>query len=152
MRRILLALAVAACAVALAQVDLRGEIEVATDAAASGARRAQAGWTIAAHLAVDVDLAPASVHLVLDPSVRFGATVAAEPGLTERVGAKLAVGVRFVMAPALDYRVKGRFANGEAIPWSEVYMAAGILIFGYGGGLCALGCWTLRRREIALPV
>ena len=83
MRRILLALAVAACAVALAQVDLRGEIELATDAAASGARRAQAGWTIAARLAVDVDLAPASVHLVLDPSVRFGATVAGEPGLTE---------------------------------------------------------------------
>lgn len=78
-----------------------------------------------------------------------------EEGLPEWVewtGDHLAHGIRFAVAPVLRYRVRGRLADGVSVPWSEVHEAAGILIFVYGGALCALACATLRRREIALPV
>jgi hypothetical protein len=70
----------------------------------------------------------------------------------EWVGDHLAHGMHYVVAPVLRYRVRGRLADGVAVPWSEVHEAAGIMIFIYGGVLCALACATLRRREIALPV
>ncbi len=74
------------------------------------------------------------------------------PAWIEKVGEDLANGMQFAVVPVLHYRVRGRLAEGVAIPWSEVYEAAGFLIFVYGGVLCALACETLRRREIALPV
>ena len=77
---------------------------------------------------------------------------AAAHAWTETLGEHLAVGLRFAMAPTLRYRINGRLAAGETIPWTEVHDCAGILILGYSGLLCALGCLMLNRREIALPV
>jgi len=74
------------------------------------------------------------------------------PGWAQQAGDHLAHAMHFVVAPVLRYRVRGRLAEGVTVPWSEVHEAAGILIFVYGGALCALACGTLRRREIALPV
>jgi hypothetical protein len=74
------------------------------------------------------------------------------PEWVEHVGDQLAHGMKFVVAPVLRYRVRGRLAEGVTVPWSEVHEAAGVLVFVYGGALCALACGTLRRREIALPV
>lgn len=74
------------------------------------------------------------------------------PGWVEWTGDHLAIGIRFVVAPVLRYQVRGRLAAGVSVPWAEVHEAAGILIFVYGGALCALACGALRRREIALPV
>jgi hypothetical protein len=74
------------------------------------------------------------------------------PQWVEWTGDHLARGVQFVVAPVLRYRVRGRLAGGVAVTWDEVHEAAGVLVFIYGGVLCALGCGALRRREIALPV
>ncbi len=74
------------------------------------------------------------------------------PAWVEWVGDHLAHGMRFVVAPVLRYRVRGRLSEGVSVAWSEVYEAAGMMVFIYGGVLCALACGTLRRREIALPV
>jgi len=76
----------------------------------------------------------------------------AVPGWLEGASDRLAHGMRFAVAPVLRYRVRGRLAEGVNVPWAEVHEAAGIMIFVYGGALCALACGTLRRREIALPV
>lgn len=67
-------------------------------------------------------------------------------------GDRLAQGIQVLVGPVLHYRVRGRLADGVTIPWADVYEAAGILIFGYGSVLCGLGCVTLRKREMALPV
>ncbi|MDP6490562.1 MAG: hypothetical protein QGH42_05235 [Kiritimatiellia bacterium] len=74
------------------------------------------------------------------------------PQWVEWTGEHLARGVQCVVAPVLHYRVRGRLAGGVAVTWDEVHEAAGVLVFMYGGALCALGCGALRRREIALPV
>ncbi len=74
------------------------------------------------------------------------------PGWVEWTGNHLSHGMRFVVGPVLRYRVRGRLAAGITVPWSELHEAAGMMIFVYGGALCALSCGVLRRREIALPV
>ena len=68
------------------QLNYRGELEFAADAAAdvlSTPQAEQFGWTIAAHLEADYELDPLTFNLELDPSLRFSQEVSGEPGFTE---------------------------------------------------------------------
>ena len=68
---------------ASAQLNYRGEFEVAEDATVIFNAPEQVGWTVAAHLEADYRLDPVTFNLELDPSLRFSDEVTAEPGLTE---------------------------------------------------------------------
>lgn len=83
MRRVLLALVLAAGGAALAQVDVRGDVVLAVDALLRDAAPATVGWTLAAHLDAAYDVENVSLRLVLDPSVRVATAATWEPGLTE---------------------------------------------------------------------
>lgn len=72
----------------LAQPYYRGEIEFTADSSLSAAFPAQTGLMLVGHLEAGYDLelkdlSPVSFNLVLDPNVRVGPAVNAEPGLTE---------------------------------------------------------------------
>ncbi len=66
-----------------AQLNYRGELEVAEDATVVLGSDEQVGWTVAAHVEADYRLEPVTFNLELDPSLRFSEEVTAEPGLTE---------------------------------------------------------------------
>ncbi len=66
-----------------AQLNYRGELEVAEDATVILDSDEQVGWTVAAHVEADYRLEPVTFNLELDPSLRFSEEVTAEPGLTE---------------------------------------------------------------------
>lgn len=66
-----------------AQLNYRGELEVAEDATVVLDSDEQVGWTVAAHVEADYALEPVTFNLTLDPSLRFSKEVAGEPGLTE---------------------------------------------------------------------
>jgi hypothetical protein len=81
--RILVALLVASCGAALAQVDVRGDVVVSTDALMTETVSAAIHWTLAAHVDAAYDVDGVSLRVVLDPSVRVAPTVTWELGLTE---------------------------------------------------------------------
>ena len=76
-------LCVMLASLSFAQLNYRGELEVAEDATVILGSGERVGWTVAAHVEADYRLEPVTFNLELDPSLRFSEEVTAEPGLTE---------------------------------------------------------------------
>jgi hypothetical protein len=60
-------------------------------------------------------------------------------------------GIYFIIRPIYDVHPLERVTRAEWIGWQEVGQAVGLHIGIYGGVLCLLAIWHLRRKEVALP-